>query len=149
MPDDCNRAIFISQKPLKKFYENASKHGGATEEYARLICHLSYRNKEFSRKSAKHILKGVNAITADDILPFLTLMKAFLLIEDELSDQRTEWIFGVPDLVIRTSGYGLYNQSQGPKLGVAYADSVSTQVFRYFSPLFKAASSLSRKDCAL
>lgn len=109
LPDICNKAIFISQKPLKKFYENASKHGGATEEYARLVGHLCYRNKEFSRKLAKHILKGVNAITADEILPFLTLMKAFLLVDDELFDQRTEWIFGLPDLIIRTASYGLYN----------------------------------------
>ena len=114
LPDDCNKAVFISQKPLKKFYENASKHGGSTEEYARLIGHLCYGNKEFSRKLAKHILKGVNAISTDEILPYLALMKAFLLVDDELSDQRAEWIFGVADLVIRTAGYGLYNQSQGP-----------------------------------
>lgn len=99
---------------------------------------------------AKHILKGVNAISADEILPFLALMKAYLLVDDELFDQRTEWIFGVADLVIRTTGYGLYNQSQGPKLGVAYAESIGAQVCRYFSPLYKAASSLhGRKECAL
>ena len=51
---------------------------------------------------AKHILKGVNAISADEIHPYLTIMKAYLLIEDEYFDQRMEWIFGVPNLVIRT-----------------------------------------------
>jgi hypothetical protein len=98
----------------------------------------------------KHILKGVNAISADEILPFLTLMKAYLLVEDEYFVQRMEWIFGLPDLVIRTSSYQMYNQNQGPKLGVAYADSISSQTCRYFSTLYKAASSLyGRKECAL
>lgn len=35
-------------------------------------------------------------------------MKAYLSIEDEHFDQRVEWIFGVADLVIRTTTQQLY-----------------------------------------
>ena len=59
-----------------------------------------------------------------------------------------EWIFGVADLVVKTNTYSMYNQL--PKLGVAYADSISTQVCRYFSPVFKSAScSYPRNESAL
>lgn len=62
LPEDCNKAVFIFQKWSKKFYENASRQGYQPKEYAKLIAHLCYKNYTFSRKIAKHILKGVNSI---------------------------------------------------------------------------------------
>ena len=138
----------MQAKQFKIFYENVSKHGYEMEEFAKCTAHLSYKNKEYSKKLAKHILKGVNNTQADEIAPFLELMKQYLSIRDEYFDLRLEWIFGVSDLVVRTTSYQAYNQL--PKLGVANADTISTQIFRYFSPLFKTASSLyGRKECAL
>jgi hypothetical protein len=67
-------------------------------------------------------------------------MRQYLAIEDEYYELRVEWIFGVSDLVIRTNNYPVYNQ-QPPRLGVAYADSITQQICRYFSPVFKSASS--------
>jgi hypothetical protein len=72
---------------------------------------------------AKHILKGTNVSAAEEIAPFLELMKQYLTVEDEYFDLRMEWIFGVADLVIKTNNYPMYNQV--PKLGVAYADSIA------------------------
>jgi hypothetical protein len=39
----------------------------------------------------------------------LELMKQYLSIRDEYFDLRMEWIFGVADLVVRTTSYQIYN----------------------------------------
>lgn len=75
---------------------------------------------EFSRKIAKHILKGTNSCISDDIYAYLELMKAFLSVEDEYFHLRIEWIFGIADLIVKSNNYQVYNQP--PKLGVALAD---------------------------
>jgi hypothetical protein len=62
-------------KPFKLFYNNASKHGFSNEEYSKMLAHLCFKNKEFSRKMAKHILKGTNKSNAEEIGPFLEIMK--------------------------------------------------------------------------
>jgi hypothetical protein len=67
-------------------------------------------------------------------------MKHYLLIDDEYFEQRLEWIFGVADLVVKTSNYAMYNQPA--KVGVSFADAVGSQVCRYFTPIYKSASSL-------
>jgi hypothetical protein len=110
LPDDCVQALFINVKLFKTFYENASKQGYESEEFARFAGHVCYKNREFSRKIAKHILKGTNVGIAEEISPFLELMKQYLAIEDEYYELRVEWIFGVSDLVIRTNNYPAYNQ---------------------------------------
>lgn len=97
---------------------------------------------------AKHILKGTNKSTAEEIGPFLELMKQYLTIDDDYFQQRMEWIFGVADQVVKSNSYQMYNQQ--PKAGVAFADSISTQICRYFSPILKSASSLyGSKESAL
>lgn len=73
------------------------------------MAHVSYKNKEFSRKMAKHILKGTNKSTAEEIGPFLELMKQFLTVDDEFAEQRMEWIFGIADQVVKTNSYQMYN----------------------------------------
>ena len=75
------------------------------EEFAKCTAHLCYRNREYSKKLAKHILKGVNNTQADEIAPFLELMKQYLSIKDVYFELRLEWIFGVSDLVVRTTSY--------------------------------------------
>ena len=148
LPDDCLKSLFIHLKPSKLFYANASKHGYESEEYSKLVAHLCFKNKEFSRKMAKHILKGTNKSNAEEIGPFLELMKQYLCIDDEHFGLRMEWIFGVADPVVRSASYQMYNAL--PKVGVANAENVAAQVCRYFSPILKSASSLySNKESAL
>lgn len=54
---------------------------------------------------AKHILKGTNKSNAEELGPFLELMKQYLSVDDEYSHLRMEWIFGVADFVVKTSSY--------------------------------------------
>lgn len=75
LPEDCLKSLFIHLKQFKLFYSNASKHGYESEEFAKFVAHISYKNKELSKKMAKHILKGTNKSTAEEIGPFLELMK--------------------------------------------------------------------------
>lgn len=148
LPEDCAKSLFIHLKQFKLFYLNASKHGYESEEFAKFVAHVCYQNKEFSKKMAKHILKGTNKSTAEEIGPFLELMKQYLTIDDDYFQQRMEWIFGVADQVVKSNSYQMYNQQ--PKAGVAFADSISTQICRYFSPILKSASSLyGSKESAL
>ena len=109
LPEDCLKSLFLHIKSFKLFYANASKHGYATEEYSKFVAHLCYKNREFSKKMAKHILKGTNKSNADELGPFLELMKQVLLVDDELSNLRLEWIFGVADIVVKSSSYQMYN----------------------------------------
>ena len=96
----------------------------------------------------KHILKGTNKSTPDEIGPFLELMKQFLSIDDEFFVLRMEWIFGVADPVVKSTTYQMYNSL--PRIGVANIDNVSGQICRYFSPILKTASSpYSNKESAL
>jgi len=73
---------------------------------------------------AKHILKGTNKSNAEEIGPFLELMKQYLTIDDEYSGLRMEWIFGVADLVVKNPSYQMRNSL--PQVGVATADGVSS-----------------------
>jgi len=123
LPEDCLRALFLHNKSFKVFYANTSRHGFESEAAAKMIAHLCYRNREFSRKMAKHILKGTNRSSADELGPFLEVMKQFLAVDDELSNLRMEWVFGVADFVLKSAGYQTYNQL--PKAGVANADGIS------------------------
>jgi hypothetical protein len=73
---------------------------------------------------AKHILKGTNKSTAEEIGPYLELMKKYLTIDDEFFNLRLEWIFGIADLVVKSAGYSMYNTL--PKAGVAAADNIGS-----------------------
>jgi hypothetical protein len=75
LSNEDNKSVFIQSKTFKIFYENVSKHGYEMEEFAKCAAHLCFKNKEYSKKLGKHILKGVNNTQADDIAPFLELMK--------------------------------------------------------------------------
>ena len=90
LPQDCLNALFLKIKQFKPFYLNASKNGWKIEEFAKTVAHICYKNKEFSRKMGKHILKGTNKSTQDELLFFLAIMRAYLNIDDELFDMRME-----------------------------------------------------------
>ena len=124
LPEECLRNLFMHQKSNKLFYNNTSERGFVREEYAKMVAHLCYANKEFSRKIAKHILKGTNKSTAEEIGPFLELMKQFLTVNDEYFDIRMEWIFGVADFCVKNASYTIYNSL--PKVGIANADNIGS-----------------------
>jgi hypothetical protein len=90
---------------LKNFLQNVTKNGYSIYDFSNFIAHLCFKNKEYSYKIAKHILKGTNTSGADELQPFLLIMKEFLIIDDELRDLRIEWIFGIPSMVIKQNTY--------------------------------------------
>lgn len=74
-------------------------------------------------------------------------MKEFISIDDHLFLQRLEWVFGIPELILKRSG--TYQYEHALKLGVDQIDAISAPVFRYESTLNKTSSMYGRKDCAL
>lgn len=147
---DCLKALFLKSKALKTFHENITKHGFEIAEYAMFLAHLCHSNKDYSKKIAKLILKGIHQGASDELAPILLIMKKYLSIEDDLKEQRCEWIFGIANLIVKqNNSYQMYSSST-PKLGVAYADSVSSVICKYFSPIFKTSSTYyGRKECAM
>ena len=139
----------MAEKKYKLFYDNVTKHGFESLEFSRMVAHLCFKNKEYSSKIARQVLKGVNTTQADELAPVLEIWKQFLGIDDEYFYLRVEWIFGVSNIMVRSGGYqSVYNQA--PKIGVSYADSVGQQVIKYFSPLFKNGNTMyTNKDSAL
>ena len=113
------------------------------------LSHLCHQNKEYSKQIAKLILKGIHQGASDELAPILHIMKKYLSIEDDLKELRCEWIFGIANLIVKQGhSYQVYNNT--PKLGVAHADSVSSAICKYFSPVFKPSSTYyGRKECAM
>jgi hypothetical protein len=108
LPQDCTNALFLKIKQFKPFYLNASKNGWKIDDFSRTVAHICYKNKDYSKKMAKHILKGTNKSTTEELINFLELMKSFLSVDDEYFDLRMEWIFGIADPIVKTQSYQVY-----------------------------------------
>jgi len=76
-----------------------------TEEMAKLIGHLSYRNLRLSKKLAKVLLIGLNKVNADELLGYLGCLDTFFVMEDDYTNNRIEWIMGIPDLIVHRPSY--------------------------------------------
>ena len=149
LPGECQKALFLKSKARKAFHENIIKLNFDVVEYAEFLAHLCHQNKEHSKQIAKFILKGIHQGAPDELGPILHIMKKYLSIEDDLKELRCEWIFGIASLIVKqVHNYQMY--SSVPKLGVAYADSVSSVICKYFSPVFKPSTAYyGRKECAM
>jgi hypothetical protein len=60
LSDQCLQALFMAEKKYKLFYDNVTKHGFESVEFSRMVAHLCFKNKEYSSKIARQVLKGVN-----------------------------------------------------------------------------------------
>lgn len=138
----------MKSKARKAFHENIIKLNFDVIEYAEFLAHLCHQNKEHSKQIAKFILKGIHQGAPDELGPILHIMKKYLSIEDDFKELRCEWIFGIASLIVKVHNYQMYNSA--PKLGVAYADSVSSVICKYLSPVFKPSTTYyGRKECAM
>jgi len=61
LSQECVQGLFLSMKLYRSFYDNITKCGFENEEWSKCISHLCFKNKEYSKKIAKFILKGTNS----------------------------------------------------------------------------------------
>lgn len=124
----------------KAFIEKSLKCNQSAVEVSKLLCHLACENRDFSRKLAKRSLIGVNKAAGDEIFPYITVLAQQLSIFDSMRFHRYEWILGVPCPTFEKPSMYNPNQSHLPKMGVAAAKYVSTEICEYRSTLFKTTS---------
>lgn len=70
-----------------------------------MFAHLCFENKDYTQRIAKYILKGTNTSSAEELAPYLEIMKQFLILKDSLIMFRLELIFGLSHFIIKTQSY--------------------------------------------
>lgn len=78
-----------------------TKNSYEIQELAKMLAHLCFENKDYSLRIAKYILKGTNTSGADELAPYLEIMKQFLILKDSLTMFRLELIFGLSNFIIK------------------------------------------------
>jgi len=118
---------------MPDLYDKALNFAIETEEVARLVAHVAFENEEFSYELSRVILRGINKAGSEDVSPKLDYMKEFMTIQDSLFDHRFDWIYGVPEIQVR---YNSNSIQSPPRLGIAYIDQISEQVYTYKTNAF-------------
>ena len=63
------------------------------------LASMCRNNLKMTKKLAKVFIKAINQVNYDKQAPYLKALKKFMLLDDNLKQQRLEWVFGVPSLV--------------------------------------------------
>ena len=83
--------------------EISLKEGVQTEELGKMIAHICYRYRKFSKKVAKMLLHGISRNDYEKIKSYLDVVSQIALVKDELQRSRLEWMFGFGSLISHTS----------------------------------------------
>ena len=80
----------ISQDDLKcmnekEFYDKSMRNGYDCKALARIICHWSTGDRDFSGMIAEVLLQGINTVDFEETKDFYEVLQCFLGIEDEFS----------------------------------------------------------------
>jgi hypothetical protein len=112
----------------RHFYKKAIKDSFNNQALSKILACLMYNNFEFSKKRIFMLLEVVNdGISLSDAKNAFELLFNVVSIEDNYTDLRLEWIFGVPQLVVKSSE----TIPSLPVRGAKYGD----KVYKYLSPL--------------
>ena len=106
-----------------------------------MIAHLSWKNYEISRRFSKVLLKGLNYINVSNLRPYVDCMLKFLTIQDEYQPQRLEWILGMLQTKMPTTGNVLKN------VGVGLLSDIEDNVFEYYTTVHKKLDK--QRECVL
>jgi ubiquitin C-terminal hydrolase len=84
------------------FYKKAFKDSYYNLGMSRLIAHLMYKNYNYSKKRTFTIMEAINeVIPTNEAKAAFDLIFHVLLIEDQFTVNRMEWIFGIPQINIK------------------------------------------------
>ena len=92
---------------------------------------LSYNNFDVSKTVGVNILKSINSVDYEKIEACMEVGRFYLTLDDKYKAHRAEWILGFPGLQTSVSTKNRLN-----KFGVAFAQSITSDVHTYLSPLY-------------
>ena len=104
---------------IPKFVRN----GGKLEQVGKLLVHLSFANRKFSKRCCKLMLQSLNSYDATVLGQCIEVMRDLLGIEDEVQELRTEWLLGYCQPIDR------------PQYGLAGVLDISDDTNCYISPI--------------
>ncbi len=79
----------------REFVMKTLAEGHATPEFAELIAVFCYESKKYSKMLAKSLLKAINEDPTIDMIPYFTVLRSMLTINDVYQKKRVEWMFGI------------------------------------------------------
>lgn len=112
-----------------EFYKKAVKNNVNNAAISKILGHLMYNNFEFSKKRVFLVMEALNdGHTSTDAKNAFELLFHIFQVADNLSHIRLEWIFGIPQLVVRGSDAVFPNL---PQRNTKFGD----KIVKYVSPL--------------
>jgi hypothetical protein len=90
--NDQEKNMLLHPTLLKNVLSSSS-----AESFANLLADMCKSNYRLSKKVSKVFLHAISAAHQDTISNFMSSLKPFLLLNDELKALRMEWVFGVAD----------------------------------------------------
>lgn len=144
--DDISSLLMLDKK-TKQFYDIILRYNLETEEMAKLIGHICYRNLALSKKLGKVLLMGLNKVNADELPGYLGCLDTYFVMEDDYTNNRIEWIMGIPDLIVHKPSYGASQNPADSKLGATKIKDIQDSVYFYCTCLYKEISNM--KECVL
>ena len=118
-PDDNNSKCLLSEDIIQKHFN----YKGKPELIAKLVAHLSFNNKSYTKKICAMILKNVNEQDLYKGALFVWLIPELVMVQDSLQQLRIEWLFGYP-CILHKIEYGL-----------AHVSDISDEVYTFVSSL--------------
>jgi len=107
-----------------------------TINFAKLIAFMSYNQRIYSKLISKFILRGIFNDLSQDLNSYFTLLYETLAINDELQNERIEWLLGIPHL---SKGFAAFTVKDKPyeqiKIGLYLINTIKENVNEYPSPL--------------
>ncbi len=120
----------------KEFLNKTISEGYATQEFADLLAILCYESKKFSKTLTRALLKAINEDPSIEMIPYFTVLKSVLTVEDSLQATRLEWL---PGVAVPTKAFtqltATAKSHEQLKYGLCTANSIHEDITEYISPL--------------
>lgn len=111
----------------RSFYKKAIKETFNNPAISKILAHLMWNNIEFSKKRVFMVLEVVNdGLSLTDARSAFELLFNIMGVEDRFTQIRMEWIFGIPQIVVKTDNTPIL-----PVRSAKYGD----KIYKYISPL--------------
>ena len=105
-----NKIFNLSERDFKcvthkNFYKKAIKDAYNNGALSKILAHFMYNNHSFSKKRVYMLLQSVNeATSSSEAKDIFDLLFNVITMYDKFSLLRLEWIFGIPQINVKTNG---------------------------------------------
>ena len=117
----------------KKFFIKAIKDGYDNSSMSQIISHLIFNNLDLTKKKIFQLMEIVNeALMSQDFKQAMDLLYHVLIIDDNYTTLRMEWIYGIPQLNSKFADGNIMTTFTFSKYG--------EKMYKYVSPLLSGTN---------